>query len=262
MDGSRSSAGCPISTRRDPLTRGRALIAQLALLGILTVVISWFGLICGSPWVLPALQTLPAWLFMAAALKRGRRRLAIGLVLWWALFMAVTVVAFTLHDPAKAIASIANGEAYRDEMLSWIRTGQGSESTPSIFIPRHLAHAAIFCVVGLSTAGIASMAMGAFLMNYMSFYVGDLFSRCIVLPGTQGAMLIAWNPWSIIRVVSFIVLGVILAEPLLSRWPGYRADPAGKARWVVLALSGLALDILVKTFLAPLWPALLRPCLG
>lgn len=235
---------------------------QFPLLAALTIVVSWVGLRLELPWVLPALQAVPAWLFMAAALKNGRRGLAIGLVLWWALFMAVTVVAFSLHDPAQAIASIGNGAAYRDEMLSWIRSGVGNESSPSIFIPQHLAHATIFCLLGLATAGIASIAMGAFLMNYMSFYVGDMFARCIDLPGTQGAMLLAWNPWSMIRVASFIVLGVLLAEPLLSRWPGFRSDSGGRTRWIVLGLAGLALDILLKTFLAPLWPALLRPCLG
>jgi len=199
---------------------------------------------------------------MAAALRQGNRRRAIGFVLWWALFLAIAVVTLTVEEPGRAAASIANGTAYRDEMLSWIRSGDGRESTPSIFIPQHLAHAAIFCVVSLATAGMASMVMGAFLMNYMSFYVGDLFTRCLAAPGHTGAMLIAWNPWSIVRVASFIVLGVLMAEPLLSRRAGYRHDPGRRSVWLVLALSGLLLDIVLKTLLAPLWPPILRGCLG
>lgn len=205
---------------------------------------------------------LPVWLLMAGALKNGTRRLAIGFVLTWALLIAITVVVFTIENPQRAEASIANGAVYRDEMLSWIRTGEGSESSPSVFIPRHFAHAAIFCVLGLATAGIASMLMGALLMNYMSFYVGVLLARCMESPGTIGAMLIAWNPWSMVRVVSFIILGVLLAEPILSRLPGYRLDPGGRRRWFALALSGLVFDILLKTLLAPLWPPILRVCLG
>ena len=101
--------------------------------------------------------------------------------------------------------------------------------------------------------------MGSVLLGYMSFYVGDLAhgsSHC----APAWAALLAWNPWSIVRVVSFIVLGVVLAEPLLSR---RTAVPPGSRRgWIAAALAGAAADIVLKTALAPAWSRLLSTCLG
>ncbi|HET9480532.1 MAG TPA: hypothetical protein VFP98_02155, partial [Candidatus Polarisedimenticolia bacterium] len=150
----------------------------------------------------------------------------------------------------------------RDEMYDWLSTGSGRESTPSQFIPQHLLHAAIFCLLSLATGGAASLIMGAVLLNYMSFYVGDLILRCAGSGTLPAAIALAWNPWSIIRVVAFIALGVALAEPLLARLSGGGPDPSTRGRWLALAAAGLAADIVLKSLLAPLWPGLLGVCLS
>lgn len=234
-----------------------ALVALAAILGTAA------GLASGAPWLLPLLDALPAWLIMMSALRRGRRASAVGLMLWWALWLALSVVTATLWFPQRAAAVVYNGAAYRDEMLDWLATGVGRESDPSAFIPQHLIHAVIFCVLSLASASMLSILMGAVLMNYMSFYVGDLIARCSGSPSQALAVALAWNPWSMIRVVAFIVLGVVLAEPLLSRLPAARVPViAGRGRWLAAGLAGLALDLILKTLLAPLWPGLLAGCLG
>ena len=99
-------------------------------------------------------------------------------------------------------------------MFAWVMTGQGAESTPSQFIPQQAGHAALFSGLALATGGVAAMPMGAVLMNYMGHYVGALAasSRRPAL-----TMVLAWHPWAVIRVISFVVIGVVLSVPLLSR---------------------------------------------
>ena len=65
-------------------------------------------------------------------------------------------------------------------------------------------------MLGLVTAGTVSLVMGAALMNYMGFYVGDLLHRCAGAPEHGLAMLIAWNPWSIVRVIAFVILAAVV----------------------------------------------------
>ena len=111
-------------------------------------------------------------------------------------------------------------------MFAWVMTGQGAESTPSQFIPQQAGHALLFSGLALATGGAAAMPMGAVLMNYMGHYVGVLAatSRRPAL-----TMILGWHPWAVIRVISFVVIGVVLSAPLLSRLRTFRVDRAAGA---------------------------------
>ena len=222
------------------------------------------GFALGLPLALPLLTGVPGWLLMRRWLRAGSRGRAIGLLVWWAACLACACIVLTMTWPDRAAAAILNGPAYKEEMRAWLSTGVGRESTPSQFIPQHLLHAAIFCLLALATAGVAALVMGAMLLHYMSYYVGDLVAACQGRPEAGLAMLLAWNPWSIARVIAFIILGVVLSEPLLARLGGSAGlpDPAGRRRWAVVALGGLALDLILKSLLAPLWPGLIGACAG
>jgi hypothetical protein len=236
---------------------------HLAALACITALCCALGFVLNARWLLPVLTAAPAYAYLLVALRTGKRGPAVGLILWWALCLAISTVGLTIvwHDRAESV--IFNGAAYRDEMMAWLETGTGRESTPSVFIPQHLLHAGIFCVAALASAGAASLVMGAALMHYMSFYAGDLIGRCWGSPYQASAILLAWNPWAITRVISFVILGVVLSEPLLARlspratWP---SGPSGRRWWIIGGLVGLLLDIVLKATLAPLWPALLGGC--
>jgi hypothetical protein len=93
----------------------------------------------------------------------------------------------------------------------------------------------------------------------MGSYVGGLAaaSRRPLL-----TMVLAWHPWAVIRVVSFVVIGVVLAAPLLSKLGKFTVD-RGTARALLLtAGSGLIADIVLKTLLAPAWQRLLLRVVG
>ena len=65
------------------------------------------------------------------------------------------------------------------------------------------------------------MPMGAVLMNYMGHYVGTLAAAS----GRPAlTMVLGWHPWAVVRIVSFVALGVILSAPLLARLGGFRID--------------------------------------
>ncbi len=229
-------------------------------LAVLTVAGALLGFMLDIRWLLPLLEAAPAFVFLVRALRTRGRATAIGLMIWWAFCLGVTDVSLAVLWHGRAETAVFNAVEYRAEMTSWITTGVGRESTPSMFIPQHLWHAGAFCLLSLVTGGALSLVMGSILMNYMGFYVGDLILRCSATPNLSAAVALAWNPWSMVRVVSFIILGVTLAEPLLSRLPGTWPDPAARWRWIALGVGGLGLDMLLKTLLAPHWPALLVGC--
>ena len=143
-------------------------------------------------------------------------------------------------------------------MITWVRTGVGKESQPLRFLPEHALHLTVFVILSLASGSLLSLALGAVLMNYMSYYVGSLLG----IAETPSVVLLAgWPPWAILRVVSFVVLGVALSGPVLSRTAGVPFQWRSQRVWIFLAGGGLLLDALLKTILAPRWSVLLRSAL-
>jgi hypothetical protein len=139
-------------------------------------------------------------------------------------------------------------------MRAWIETGVGCESDPACFVPAHALHAGIFCAAALLTAGAASLVMGVVLLNYMAYFVGSITSGAVT---PLGAAACAWFPWSLVRIASFVTLGVALAEPLILKVAGRNAPPK-RAVWIAFACAGLVADVVLKAWLAPQWPPLMR----
>ena len=217
------------------------------------------GFAAGVPLLVPAINVLPAFPFMVASLKRGHVGEAIWRMLVWAAAMAVCGTLLSYFDTTAAGQLFLGGEAYRGEMFEFIRTGAGREGDIRAFLPQHVAHAAAFCVLAVSTGAVLAMALGAVLMNYMSYYVGALAASSA---HPWMAMPIAWVPWAVVRVSSFVMLGVVLSGPLLGRLAGFPYRLADQRRWLVLAAAGLILDVLLKWTLAPWWRGLIRNAAG
>ena len=179
------------------------------------------GWAIGIPVLVPILNTLASFPFMVLALKRGAIRLAVGRMLLWALAMGVTATLMSYARPEQTGLLFLRAQAYRTEMFNWVLTGTGPESTPSQFIPQQMGHAAMFAGLALATGGALAMPMGAVLMNYMGHYVGTL-AETSAHPALT--MLLAWHPWAVIRVISFVAIGVVLSAPVLSRIAKFRVD--------------------------------------
>lgn len=232
---------------------------RLAILVGATLVSYPLGLLIGVPFLLPALNTLPAYLTMVALLQKGQRREAVVAMLVWAGALAVCgTVTFALW-PRPVDGMVLNGPRYRDEMFAWILTGFGREGRPSLFLPQHVGHLAGFVVLSLATASAFSIALGAVLMNFMAFYVASLWRAGV--PG-WAVLLLGWQPWALCRVAAFCTLGVVLSEPLLSRVRGYRYAGIRSAKpYLLAAAGGILADWILKAALAPTWGLWLRPLL-
>jgi hypothetical protein len=230
-----------------------------ALLVSATVVSYQVGFLAGLPLLVPVLNVLPAVPSMLNALARESVRRAIVLMLVWAATLIVCATALSYAFPEETGRLFLNGDRYQREMFNWVITGQGAESRPRDFLPLHAAHAALFVSLSLVTGSLLSLAMGAVLVNYMGHFVGTLgavSSRPIL------TMILAWNPWSLTRIVSFVTLGVVLSGPLLSRLGGFRFRLGDHWRLIALACAGLVVDSLLKAVLAPSWQQLLRSVTG
>jgi hypothetical protein len=235
------------------MTSGRLRTAWLAPA---TVAAAALGFASGQPLLFPLLCMAPAWPLMAARLLAGERRKAVTGMLAWAGTLAVTSVVLCLAAPDQARAVVWHGPEYAGEMFRWLATGEGAESRPSLFLPEHARHLLLFAALSLATASLASIFFGTLLLNYMAYYVARVIAAA---GGAPLAVAMAWHPWSILRVAGFVVIGVVLAEPLLRRIRGAGPAPPGAGRWLVAAGTALVLDAGVKAALAPWWRLWLAP---
>jgi hypothetical protein len=217
------------------------------------------GWAIGIPVLVPVLNTAAGLPFMVLALRRGDLRLAVVRMLLWALTMGVTATLSSYVWAADTAALFLRGESYRTEMFAWVLTGRGMESTPSQFIPQQLLHAALFSGLALATGGALAMPMGALLMNYMGHYVGTLAAASRHPAMT---MVLAWHPWAVIRTISFVIIGVVLSTPWLSRIFKFRVDGIAARQLLRWACAGLVADIVLKALLAPAWQRLLLRTTG
>ncbi len=148
---------------------------------------------------------------------------------------------------------IVNGEPYRQEMFHWIATGEGREGDWRQFLPTHLSHFAIFLVLTWVSGGYLGLVLGAILTGYMSYFVG---SYAAASGHPLLGSLASWVPWSVIRVMAFVLFGALFSRPLLVRQG--LAFRTARVPVMVLAASGILADILIKAFLAPSYGLFLR----
>jgi hypothetical protein len=66
----------------------------------------------------------------------------------------------------------------------------------------------------------------------------------------------------VIRVISFVVIGVVLSIPLLSRLVAIRVEHALARTLLIGAGCGLVADVVLKTLLAPAWQRTLLRIVG
>jgi hypothetical protein len=216
------------------------------------------GLAIDSLFLLPVLNAAPAWWIMARRLRKGDLRGAIWLMLLFPIALAVFGTASLALWPTTdgRTPLVFNGPEYRVEMFHWIRFGGGTEGNWRLFLPLHITHLVVFVIVSLLTGSLVSITGGAVLTNYMNGYVASIHRADAPLWAT---VFFGWQPWAICRVAAFCILGVVLAEPLLSRVFRYPAQPWSRLRpWVLIASILILADWTLKATLAPTWGRVLN----
>jgi hypothetical protein len=220
---------------------------------LLTPLLVLLAALPGGRWALPLLAPLTVYRPFAERVVKRDYLGAWQHALAWAALLSAGVIALTLAAPDWARQGILNGEPYRQEMFRWIATGEGSENDWRAFLPVHLLHLGIFLLLTWASAGYLGLALGAFLTAYMSYFVG---SYAAASGHPVLGSLAAWVPWSVLRVMAFVLLGALFSRPLLVRrpWPFERLE----LRLMGLAAGGLLADVLLKAFAAPAYGRFLR----
>lgn len=220
---------------------------------LLTPFLPLLAALPGGRWLLPLLAPITLY---PAFVERVRERdyfKAWQLGIAWAALLSAGIIALVFWMPEAARAGILNGEPYRQEMFTWIETGVGRENDWRAFLPTHILHFAIFLALTWVSGGYLGLVLGAVLMGYMSYFVG---SYAVESGHLLLGSLASWVPWSVIRVLAYVLFGCLFARPLLVRrvWPFEREE----YKLMALAASGLFADVLIKGFFAPGYGVFLR----
>ncbi len=208
-----------------------------------------------TPVLLIIFTVFPFYLLYHYLIIEGRYYDALKQSFIWTATIALSIILLTIYFPDYAAKAIINGERYREEMFTWIRTGIGAESNPSQFIPIHITHYSIFIVTCLVSMSLIGIIFGAYLMNYMDYYVGMLFLH-ISNPTFINYLtisLIAWPIWAIIRVIGYLYTGTALAIPLTAKIYGQSFPKEIFKKYIIIGLSLIILDMILKAILAPIY---------
>jgi len=238
------------------------MISAYLIAVIPALILPWLLLPLRNTGLFAIFPVLPTAVVYARLIRARRKEAAVTVAMLWALVLTISTVAASATFPEAAAKAIWHAGAYRDEMLAWIATGRGAEGDPALFLPRVLMEYALVLVLSAVSMGVAALFLGGMLLGYMNGYVGWVIAHADPLASPIAAAVTAWPPWSVCRVLSFILAGTAGAlwgyPRILAR--GAERAPAGK---LLIASAALLLtDIGLKWWLAPIWRDLLRALLG
>jgi hypothetical protein len=202
-----------------------------------------------------------AWVYVRSIAAR-KPRTAFTLALAWAVAVSIVTVAAASRGPDAVARGIWHATAYRDEMLHWIATGVGAEGSIVRFLPRVLVEYVLVLILAAATSGVAALVLGALLLGYMNGYVGWVVANADPATGPLAAAFVAWPPWPMARVVSFVLAGTAAASWGYPRIYDRSGPRASVKRLFFASLAFLALDIALKAWLAPGWRMMLKALLG
>jgi len=225
---------------------------MILLLILLPYSITFF---IGNPYIIPLSTSVPASIILFRHLRNSKPQIAILDMLLYVFWLTVIGIFIMYFRFDRAGWAIIHGEEYIAEMSPWLRGDVAKESNPALFIPEHLNHMAIVAVSSLISCGFLALLFGTILMNYMNYYVVWLM-RMSTKPFLLA--IIGWHPWSVLRVISFIILGCALAMPLTSKIGKKQKLDYRKLFWMIgIAITLEAVDIILKATIGSSWRSLI-----
>jgi hypothetical protein len=193
------------------------------------------------------LCAIPAYLGYLFGLKNSVFS-AFAAVAIWTLIQSALVILFSFRSQTKMAKLILRSEAYTESMFQWIETGILPEGNSAQVIRTHVQQTLIYCVFAFITGNLVSLIFGCMLLNYMNFYVSQFAARS---KQSWKALLFGWNPWSVVRVLSFLWLGVILGLPLVSYVLKMKLE--FQFVWLLLGIVGVIVDLTLKLTISNIW---------
>jgi hypothetical protein len=201
-----------------------------------------FGTLLRAAWTVPTALGLAALLVLGSASGRvGSACFALGAGLFAHCALAIGL---TAAEPAWTAQMLADGPAYWDKTLAWVRTGESPEYELSWWVPAHLQLVVVTVVLSYVSLGITTLHEGLYEIGLMNHYVGNLVREA---DDPLTALLVGWHPWSVARGIGFLAITVEVVDASLSRLLGRALSTRRQRvlRWGV-GLSFVALDALLK----------------
>ena len=212
------------------------------------------------PIILLIFTTLPFYFSYIGLIKNQKYSQALKLSFIWAITISITGIVLTIAFPELATKGILNGVKYKSDMFIWIATGVGTDSTPTQFIPIYTLHFIIFCIASLISMSLIGIIFGAYLMNYMNYYVGMLFLN-VADPNFLSYLIVAafgWQIYAIINVIGFLFVGLALAIPLTAVLFKQKIPWNVIRNYVLIGLGFFILNIILRATLAPFYQQILN----
>lgn len=231
------------------------ILPALAIGAVLSTLVSFAISMAWLTPILGAAVAYPIFIYLVYHKQYGTAAIA---MLLWAIFQSLAVGIGTVWFPETAAETILSGPAHTATMFHWIQTGEGYAESLQIVLPGHLRNYLIFCGLCCLTISSTALLFGTWQLNYMNFYVAELV-RASAHPWV--AISVGWPPWSILRVIGYILTGVALAVVGLNQIDRLRRRSVQRSfpqQYLWLGMGFVIADIVLKAPLAPLWRSLLR----
>lgn len=217
------------------------------------VVTTVFPILLGQQICLPLLSAAVLIPMFIWALRQGRPRKAITLALFWVVVQSLSVIVASLLFQDSAWQAVQGGLEYRTAALQWIEGGPPVTMAPALNYARQALDLLIYALAMAFTGGVAGLLLLALALDRLNFTVATLLASA---SNPLLLALAAWPLWMIVRLVGFVIVGAVLAEPVanLDLRPAYLANWLQR-RWRLL-LAGLGivlLGVVLQALLAPLY---------
>ncbi|MCI0601601.1 hypothetical protein L0156_01160 [bacterium] len=224
----------------------------IIMISSLLVLILTSAAVLLSRWIqsrvaLPVLTAIAGYFPFAMEAQVSFARGFLILVLW-TLLLSVLILWFSRREPERMERLIWRSSEYSDSMMRWIETGELPEGSARQVIFFHLKQTVLYCVLAFLSLNFLALVLGSALLNYMNFYVAQLSRRS---SRAGSALWMGWNPWSVIRVLTFLYLGMVVSAPTM--WLLFAIPWSLSAVLLLPAVAGLLLDLFLKLTLARRW---------
>lgn len=203
-------------------------------------------------WFLPTATGCTVYYFFFREI-RVSIQFGFALLLFWTVVQTIAVLLAAYCWPKLMARSIWRAESYTESMFNWIETGVLPEGPPASVVIFHVRQTLVYCALALISANFLSLVLGSALLNYMNYYVAQLALRSRK-PLT--AFILGWNPWSLIRVISFLWLGTVFGILFTSNI--FILQYKFNWIWLIPGIAGVIADIVLKILGSPSWRLTLR----
>jgi len=223
---------------------------------------TFFPILLGQQLCLPLLSAavlIPMFLW---ALRQGRPRKAVALALFWVVVQSLSVIVASLLFADTAARAVQGGLEYRTAWLAWIEGGPLVQMAPALDYGRQVIDLALYALAMALTGGVGGLLLLTVALDRFNFTLASL------LASAQNPVLLAvaaWPLWMIVRLVGYLLVGAVLAEPVanLDLRPAYLAAwVKARKRLLLAGLGAILLGVILQALLSPLYQMILQKAVG